>query len=365
MSVWFVYRSHYDLPLTRHVKRFEEATVLEWFQNHWGRKGTDEEIQDYTQELLGCEAYGYWYFLKKLGDDNVPPPRTIAQLRDGLSRWSVQGDVLVEPHAVQALDDDDELQMTFHIFDDQFLEAHPDRAAWLTHEEWELPPGAVAGFKSPVKTRLLAPRGRWEGTTYSVLLAYCDSLSMEDVFGADRIEGVRLPQLARFLSEVEIAEDSEWPVILTDLGEDILRAPRGLHRMEKAFLKEIRKDPRDDAAWNVYGDWLEERGRKRAELTLLERGLEAICKKPAGRYSGEIRPQRRKNLARWLVQDHVAQASLHTATCIYPRRRYEMYAFWVLFDDLWAGAHPDLATNLLRLLDRWDVLSSPRRRRED
>jgi uncharacterized protein (TIGR02996 family) len=188
---------------------------------------------------------------------------------------------------------------------------------------------------------------------------------MEDVFGAERIEGVRLPQLARFLSGAESAEDDEWPLILRDLREVMLRTPRGLHRMEKAFLKEIRNDPHADAAWDVYGDWLEERSRKRAELTLLERGLEAICKKPAGRYSGEMQPKRGKNLGRWLVQDHVAQASLHTATLQYRRSRHEMYAFWVLFDDLWAGAHPDLATNLLRLLDRWDVLSSPRRRRED
>jgi uncharacterized protein (TIGR02996 family) len=285
-------------------------------------------------------------------------------MRDGLGWWSTEGEVLVEPHAVQALDDDDELQMTFHIFDDQFLEAHPDRAAWLTHKEWDLPPGAAESFKPPVKTRLLAPRGRWEGTTYSVLLTYYDSCSMEDCGGADRIEGIRLPQLARFLFEVEIAEDNELPLELTDLREAILRTPRGLDRMEKAFRKEIRKDPRDDAAWNVHGDWLEERGRKRAELTLLDRGLEAICKKPAGRYSGELRPKRGKNLSRRLIQDHVAQASLHTATLHYPRGRHEMYAFWVLFDDLWAGAHPDLATSLLRLLDRWDVLSSPRRRED-
>jgi uncharacterized protein (TIGR02996 family) len=365
MSVWFVYRSHYDLPLTMHVKRFEEATVLEWFQKYWGRTGTDKEIQEHTRELLGCEAYGYWYFLKKLGEDNVPPPRTIAQMRNGLDRWSVEGEVLVEPHAVQALEDDDELQMTFHIFDEEFLEAHPDRAAWLTHEEWELPPGAAKSFKPPVPTNLRAPRGRWEGTTYSVLLTYEDSCSMEEVFCADRLEGVRLPQLAHFLSEVELEEEHEWPTILTDLREVILKAPRGLNQMEKAFLKEIRNHPEQDAAWDVYGDWLEERSRKRAELTLLERGVEAICKQPAGRYSGEMRPQRRKNLSRWLVQDHVAQASLHTATCSYARSRHQMYAFWVLFDDLWAGAHPELATSLLRLLDRWDVLSSPRRRRKE
>jgi hypothetical protein len=34
-----------------------------------------------------------------------------------------------------------------------------------------------------------------------------------------------------------------------------------------------------------------------------------------------------------------------------------------LFDDVWASAYPDLANSLLRQMDRWDVLSSPRRGR--
>jgi hypothetical protein len=38
---------------------------------------------------------------------------------------------------------------------------------------------------------------------------------------------------------------------------------------------------------------------------------------------------------------------------------------WIIFDDLWASAHADLANSLIRQLDRWDVLSSPRRSRSD
>ncbi len=34
-----------------------------------------------------------------------------------------------------------------------------------------------------------------------------------------------------------------------------------------------------------------------------------------------------------------------------------VYHQWIVFDDLWAGGHPDLADGVLRYAKRWDVLS--------
>jgi hypothetical protein len=34
-----------------------------------------------------------------------------------------------------------------------------------------------------------------------------------------------------------------------------------------------------------------------------------------------------------------------------------MFHQWILFDDVWASAHADLANALLRFARRWDVLS--------
>jgi uncharacterized protein (TIGR02996 family) len=363
MTVFFVYRSHYDLPLTKHVKRFDEPNVVSWFQNHWGFSGSIEQAQAHTRALLGCDPHGFAHFQKGIVEEEIPPPRNAAKFREALSSaWCVEGDLLVEPHAVQVLDDDDELQMAYYIFDDQFQAKHPDRTAWLAHEDWELPAGAGRSFKPRVRTEARLPAGRWEGTLYSVFLMYYDSYSMEDAVGAERIDGVRLPQLARYLAEAEVdANESEWTREWVDLQASLLKPTRNLEPIEKTFLSDIHKQPREDTPWNVYGDWLEEHGRKRTEWTVLERGLAQVGNMPAGKYSAELRPRRRKCLSRWHVADHVAQISLHTASI----DKHEMYGFWVLFDDLWAGAHPDLAANLLHMLDRWDVLSSPRRLRED
>jgi uncharacterized protein (TIGR02996 family) len=158
------------------------------------------------------------------------------------------------------------------------------------------------------------------------------------------------------------ASEREWNREWEDLQALLFKPNSKLDPLEKTFLREIQKAPREDVHWNVYGDWLEERLRKRAEWTLLERGLEQVGKMPPGRYSGELQPKRGKCLSCWLVQDHVAQMSIHTAS---EGWRHRMFAFWVIFDDLWAGAHPDLAHSLLRLLDRWDVLSDPRKRNDN
>ena len=42
----------------------------------------------------------------------------------------------------------------------------------------------------------------------------------------------------------------------------------------------------------------------------------------------------------------------------------DLYHQWVFFDDLWAGAHPELANSVLRFAARWDVLSPGRERAE-
>ena len=57
------------------------------------------------------------------------------------------------------------------------------------------------------------------------------------------------------------------------------------------------------------------------------------------------------------VEDHVAQLSLHVNIWKLPRTERHVYHQWILFDDLWASVHPDLANAILRFVRRWDVLS--------
>jgi uncharacterized protein (TIGR02996 family) len=362
MSVWFSYRCHYDLPAARFVKRFEEGTILEWFRKYCRPIADADEASAYAKQLFGFEPYGFGYFLTRLAEEHVPPPRNNRELYRALDYWSVQGEWICSPHAIQGLDDDDEQEMAFYLFDDIFDSKYPERVAWLTCEDWRLPGNAGAGsFQPEFALTGLKPEGQWEGAVYLVFLVN-DGCELSDLDrGAYRLDGVRLPQLTRWLTRVseEERDKCDWCGTLRDLADEILADDPKSEPAEKAFLHDLRGNPHDDTVWEVYGDWLEEQGRHRAEMWLLERALARIGRRPIHRHPADEVPENTPNLSQWLVRPHVAQLCLHEST-VY---RHNCFDHWVLFDDLWASAHPDLANSLLRQLERWDVLSSPHRSR--
>jgi hypothetical protein len=52
--------------------------------------------------------------------------------------------------------------------------------------------------------------------------------------------------------------------------------------------------------------------------------------------------------------DHFAQLCIHVGDSF----GNDAYHQWIIFDDLWAGEHPDLAEGILRYAKRWDVLTA-------
>jgi uncharacterized protein (TIGR02996 family) len=360
MTVWFAYRCHYDLPATKHFKRFDDATLLDWFRDHWRPIADREEADDYAEDLLGCHMHGAGYFMMGMAEQDIPPPTTTDELRDLVEGWSVEGEVLFEPHVIQILDDDDELEIASYFFDDHFLKRHRARAAWLMHEDWRLPTDTGPGsFRPRWLTSKKKPPGRWEGTTYLVALDYEDGRNLTDLMKPERIDRVRVPDLARYLAECQprrkrgTAEDYAWAgPQLRALCDAILTGdPKGPPQ-DRAFLSAIAEHPEDDANWNVFGDWLEETGRPRAGAFLLERALAAV--------NGILGPRPEQDLSRWAVSEHLAQICLNTRHS----DGEALFAHWVLFDDLWASANADLANALLCAANRWDVLSSPRRQED-
>ncbi len=53
------------------------------------------------------------------------------------------------------------------------------------------------------------------------------------------------------------------------------------------------------------------------------------------------------------TSDNILQLCLHIGDMF----GIDVYHRWVIFDDLWAGEHLDLANGILRFAQRWDVLS--------
>ena len=76
--------------------------------------------------------------------------------------------------------------------------------------------------------------------------------------------------------------------------------------------------------------------------------FEAILGRLAGREDErplEVAPQRRRS----------RRPALPARRGLFGKDTYHQ---WIIFDDLWAGEHPDLAEGILRYAKRWDVLTA-------
>lgn len=357
MAVYFVYRSHYDNPGAFHVRRFDADSVLEWFRSIW--QGISDEEPNYkasahAAKLIGRRVYSFGSLFRCIHEYGWPPPKTMKQLAGRLESALYVNEFESGPNHVQVLTDDDELEMAIYVFDDHYAKKHPDRCAFLMRDDWVLADGGAVGkFKPPAGV----PKQKWtvagEGHTYFAHFAAYDSGSLTDLGPDDgfclsgRVPGVRVPDFPRFLiplaardrDEAGAEVGSELMQLLSGLAP-VVKATKG---QETAFLKAVAANPDDLVCWGAYTDWLLENDQP----PLLERFL-----KKYGADSGSIQETRNPKKDRVVVQSHVAQASKHVARW----GKEDLYHHFVLFDDLWANAHPHLAASLLRAANRWDPL---------
>jgi len=213
MSVYFVYRSHYDNPTLNHLKKFDSPSVLGWFQKYWQEGAAHADDKDYLGKLLGSRVYGFYSIFEAIRDYKLSPPKSIKDLQNYLTEYLyVEGEILFGPHSIQVLTNDDELQLAYYFFDDNFLEANAEKARFLLHEDWKLPDN----FSSD-STRLsepctpIHPDGGGTGTTYCAFLSYSTGGNLEVMDGPICINRTRLPNLVSYLSKTIPGESCDWP----------------------------------------------------------------------------------------------------------------------------------------------------------
>jgi hypothetical protein len=214
MSVYFVYRSHYEGPSGKHVRVLDADSVLGWFQSIWERAKVAEDISRWLKSELGCDVYGFASIFEAARDKSLPPPTSDRKLKSYLDEYLyVEGEFKYKRHALQVLTNDDEIELAYFLFDDHYTGGHPGRAAYLLHEAWKLPTRNGEMPVAPsVKVKKLKPSAKGEGTTYLAFLAFYDSGHLSDLDewgGPCRIEGVRVPHLAEYLEATTVKES--WP----------------------------------------------------------------------------------------------------------------------------------------------------------
>ncbi|GIH25794.1 hypothetical protein Aph01nite_41040 [Acrocarpospora phusangensis] len=324
--VFFIYRSFYEGPLSKLVRHFPDATVLDWFRRVWDDAGADDAYA-WVEREFGTNVYG----LHTIFESGLPAPESMPELRELLEKHLyVEQELRVDEHSVRVLTDDDEVDLAYFFVDDALVAAEPDRWAYLLHEGWELPfDGSPAGgvFVPPQPPAALtsAPPGG-EGVTYAVVLTFYASGDSIGWCPPYSFPGVRLPRLAAAL-RASGDSLSEWP------GELLV-----LRALVAPGEGELRPALERCNRWPIFGE--------EASETF---GAHAQAHETALRRVEAFEPAHGRDPERTLIRqgEHVAQMSIHIDS-------FFGYQQWFFFDDVWASAHPDLATSLLHYGAHWD-----------
>jgi uncharacterized protein (TIGR02996 family) len=349
MSVYFVYRCPYLGPTEKYVKRFDDATLVDWFRRRWRPLADPTAAHKYAETVLGREIPSFGNVFAAIAERKLRRPTSIEEVIAAVTAVE-HNQLRSEEHCLQMVAEGndpaaDDTTMAYYFFDDDFLRRYgPEMAAYLLHEDWQLPDGhGVGGWKPDQPVALwefVKLSGAGPGRIYTSLLeAYAgedlESLEEDDAY---RLDGLRIPDLcsAVMRSRPKDVGDYYLPQLRQALrSADLVEAPD-----EKPFVQAIQECPDDELNWLAYSDWLEERGQRRPAYRLLEAALRQL---PAANSSDSA-----GNLVH--VGDHIVQFAKD--------QRDGSYSHMFLFDDVWGSAQPALANALLRYATRWDVLST-------
>ncbi|MRG93640.1 hypothetical protein [Polyangium spumosum] len=346
-GIWFVYRSHYEGPLSRRVRRLDAPSVLAWFSRMLADAKKAEDPGSVYEAELGGYVYGFGTVFDAAKERGLVAPKSTAELEKILrAHLYVEGgpeNTRIDEHSLRVLTDDDEVSLAYFFFDDEVARTQPERVSWLLHEEPKLPEGDADGpFTPPFEPPQMLPRGEGEGATYACLLTFYDGDSIPGQ--AVVIPGVRLPELASHLRTVVPAKKpaswskewlETWPVELR-----LLRAmiEPGQISIAPALTKCAAYPLRAVASETNH--------------TLL--GVGAHQSAEGEFYKVGTAFGRSGDPSKAIVQvgKHAALFCPHTSSAFGHEQ-------WILFDDRWAAAHPALAASILRYTNGWDPLRDP------
>lgn len=328
-GVHFVYRTHYEGPLSLRVRQVPDAGVLDWFRRGWGC----DDGWAWVEAELGGAVYGLASIFEAARTEGLPRPDTLDELRTLLhGHLYVEGGpecIRLDEHSLRVRTDDDEVELAYFFFDDPVFA--DGRLAYL-RASWPLPgdAGGVAAFDPGCAVTVAAPAGGGDATTYAVFLTHYDGETLARL-APFAFPGVDLPGLAAHLRAGD--PDGHWPPELFVLRA--LVAPED--GTVEAALRRCNRWP----GFNLNDDpWPP--GMPDAHAAVHREATELIA---AGEYTDERNPD--ASLLR--VDEHLAQLAMH---CNGPFGHQQ----WFLFDTAWAATHPDLARSLLRYAGHWDPL---------
>ncbi|GAB3831486.1 hypothetical protein [Dactylosporangium cerinum] len=158
--MYFVYRTHYEGPLSLRIRRLPDRDVLDWFRRGWDH----DAPRDWIEAELGGPVYGLASIFEAARSHPLARPETVDELRTLLhEHLYVEGDadyIRLDGQSLRVRTDDDEVELAYFFLHDDLATARADRLAYLLHGSWPLPGDAL-------------PAGG-AVTTYAVFLTHYD-----------------------------------------------------------------------------------------------------------------------------------------------------------------------------------------------
>lgn len=336
MKIYFAYRSGY-IPNHRHLRVFEADSVLDWFVQNWpvlSERPDQEEHSESEEEgalalFLGEQPYGLP--LSDVADEGEKPariaaPRNLKELKEKVESFAYCGEVLVAKNCVQVLTDDDEIELAWYVFDEEYARANAAKVAIWLHADLPLQAEGALEPQKPLKSKKILPAGAGRGRVYWMASAIHDSLNLDDLEGAFCIEGVTLPGLLDHLRHSDtVSMRSEALCGLPDI---------------RLFQRLCKLLPSLDQE-QLFAQWSRCPGTKLD--TVAPEDISNLTLEDVRRIQD---PEAGSDSSRIICGENLVEVITDNGG---------FYDYLVLFDDVWLAANPQLGHSLARFCSTWKI----------
>lgn len=370
MKLNLVYRDICTQPNHKYFKKFDAESILEWYQSFWRFYDDDRDVfYDAVKQFIGNDVLFFetnFIDIDSFVKLHSYPPKDYKELLSYL-KYNQKVE-LINESALQVYVDEGQVEGAYCLFSDEYAKNNMSRCAYLIHPTWELPESFEEKgiFKEDFEMMHSIekyPKGEKEGTTYICVFSNWTHLNVGNHYLKKKlvkIEGIRVDGLNNYLKENQ--PNQEWNLdisfIRTQIENDSFadtlinysKIPdfyikvieySNYFKMDKILSKDI------EEGRNYIIDY----HKKNKELL-----------DNAFFFWGNSHSDKKPNQSKFQFSEHLIQASIHTQTWTWhPVSRidgnFPNFDHFIIFDELWATANPDLANSILRFTTMWNVLS--------
>ena len=233
MAFFFVYKSPFGYPSGKYTLRIEEDSILKWFQKIWRDDLGEMALFEYYKRTLGTYFYGLAHFVALGIENKATCPNSFKELIKFIQENTYLNTInYVIDQYIEVLTDDDEVELAWYLIDEQYAQSNASRFKYLVTKDWPLPldysnkgMGQLPfDFKQEIRNQ-----SKGEGVVYMITICCTYGLTIDDT--PIKIEGLRLPSLARYLLEDKL--------LCEDLPTELLFIKSQLNELESPLAGEL------------------------------------------------------------------------------------------------------------------------------